>query len=45
MNEWVPKLVYFVALIFVAIQVGTLMYKVEVQPMIDAEKQIDDANK
>ncbi len=45
MNEWVPKIVYFVALIFVAIQVGTLMYKVEVQPMIDAEKQIDDANK
>jgi len=45
MSEWVPKILYFVALIFVAIQVGSLMYKVEVQPVIDAEKQIDDATK
>jgi hypothetical protein len=30
-------------LIFVAIQVGSLMYKVEIQPIVDAEKQIDDA--
>jgi type IV pilus assembly protein PilC len=45
MSEWVPKILYFVALIFVAIEVGGLMYKVEVQPVIDAEKQIDDANK
>ncbi len=45
MSEWVPKILYFAALIFVAIQVGGLMYKVEVQPVIDAEKQIDDATK
>ena len=45
MSEWVPKILYFVALIFVAIEVGGLMYKVEVQPVIDAEKQIDDATK
>ena len=45
LSFWAPRIVYFVALIFVAIQVGGLMYKVEVQPMIDAEKQIDDATK
>ena len=43
MSEWAPKIVYFVALIFVAIQVGGLMYKTEIQPIIDVEKQIDDA--
>jgi type II secretory pathway component PulF len=45
MAEWAPKIVYFVALIFVAIQVGSLMYKVEIQPIVDVEKQIDDVNK
>ena len=45
MAEWAPKILYFVALIFVAIQVGSLMYKVEIQPIIDVEKQIDDASK
>lgn len=45
MAEWAPKIVYFVALIFVAIQVGSLMYKVEIQPIVDVEKQIDDASK
>jgi MSHA biogenesis protein MshG len=43
--DWAPKIVYFVALIFVAFQVGSLMYKVEIQPIIDAEKQIDDIGK
>jgi type IV pilus assembly protein PilC len=43
MSEWAPKILYFVALIFVAIQVGSLMYKTEIQPIVDAEKQIDDA--
>ncbi len=41
--DWAPKILYFIALIFVAVQVGSLMYKVEVQPIIDVEKQIDDA--
>jgi len=45
MSNWAPKIVYFVALVFVAIQVGSLMYKVEIQPIVDAEKQIDDASK
>ena len=45
MSDWVPKILYFVAIVFVAVQVGSLMYKVEIQPMIDAEKQIDDATK
>jgi type II secretory pathway component PulF len=43
MSDWLPKIVYFVALVFVAIQVGSLMYKVEIQPVLDVEKQIDDA--
>jgi type II secretory pathway component PulF len=43
MADWAPKIVYFVALIFVAIQIGGLMYQVEIQPMVDAERQIDDA--
>jgi type II secretory pathway component PulF len=45
LSFWAPRIVYFVALIFVAIQVGSLMYKVEIQPIIDVEKQIDDASK
>ena len=45
LSNWAPKIVYFVALLFVAIQVGGLMYKVEIQPIIDVEKQIDDASK
>lgn len=45
MADWGPKIVYFFALIFVAIQVASLMYKVEIAPIIDAEKQIDNAGK
>ena len=45
MNEWVPKIIYFVVLLIVAAQVASVMYKVEVQPLVDAEKQIDDATK
>jgi type II secretory pathway component PulF len=43
MADWAPKIVYFVALIFVAFQVGSLMYKVEIAPIVDVEKQIDEA--
>jgi type II secretory pathway component PulF len=43
MTEWVPKIAYFVVLIFVAAQVGLLVYKVTVQPIVDAEQQIDNA--
>ena len=45
MTEWVPKIVYFVVLVIVAVQVGEVMYQVEVVPIIQAEKQIDDATK
>ncbi len=45
MAEWLPKIVYFVVLLIVAVVVGQLMYKVEVQPSLDAIKQIDDATK
>jgi type II secretory pathway component PulF len=45
MAEWVPKIVYFVVLLIVAAQVAKLMYKVEIEPIVDAEKQIDDATK
>jgi type IV pilus assembly protein PilC len=44
MSEWLPKIVYFVILLIVAWQVATLMYKVEIEPMSDAEKAIDQAN-
>lgn len=43
MAEWLPKIVYFIVLLIVAAQVAMLMYKVEVAPIIDAEKQIDNA--
>ena len=45
MNEWVPKIVYFVVLLVVALQVGTVMKKALIDPISDAEKQIDDATK
>jgi len=41
MSEWLPKIVYFVVLIMVAGLVASLIYKVEIAPMIDAENQID----
>ena len=43
MAEWVPKIVYFVVLLIVATVVGQLVYKTEVAPIVDAEKQIDKA--
>ena len=45
MAEWLPKIAYFAVLMVVAVIVFKLMYQVEVAPMIDAEKQIDDATK
>jgi len=43
MAEWLPKIVYFIVLLIVAAQVAMLMYKVEVAPIVDVEKQIDNA--
>jgi len=43
MSQWVSKTVYFFVLLIVAAVVARLMYQVEVAPMIDAEKQIDNA--
>jgi type II secretory pathway component PulF len=45
MADWLPKIVYFVVLLIVAVQVGKLMYQVEVAPMVDVEKQIENATK
>jgi len=45
MAEWLPKILYFVVLLIAAVQVGKLMYQVEVAPMVQAEKEIDDAGK
>jgi general secretion pathway protein F len=45
MAEWLPKIAYFAVLMVVAVIVFKLMYQVEVAPLIDAEKQIDDATK
>jgi type II secretory pathway component PulF len=43
MEEWLPKILYFVALLIAAVVVGNLVYKVEVAPMVDAEKEIEKA--
>jgi type II secretory pathway component PulF len=43
MASWLPKMAYFVIILVVAVQVGMLMYQVEVKPIIDAETQIDKA--
>jgi type II secretory pathway component PulF len=45
MTEWVPKIAYFVVLIVAAVLVGKLMYQVEIAPIVDAEKQIDNATR
>jgi type II secretory pathway component PulF len=45
MAEWVPKISYFVVLIMVAVVVGRMVYQAEVAPIVDVEKQIDDASK
>jgi type II secretory pathway component PulF len=44
MSEWVPKILYFVVLIIAAVQVGRVMYQVEVAPMVNLEREIDNAN-
>jgi type IV pilus assembly protein PilC len=43
MAEWVPKILYFVVLLIVAAVVATIMYKVYVGSIVDAESQIDKA--
>lgn len=43
MADWLPKIVYFVVLLIVAVIVGQLMYQAEVAPMANAEDQIDKA--
>ena len=43
MTEWLPKILYFVVLLIVAVQVGMLMYKVIVAPMSEVQNQIDNA--
>ncbi len=45
MAEWVPKIAYFVVLLFVAAVVGKAAYNMEIAPIVNAEKQIDDATK
>jgi type II secretory pathway component PulF len=45
MAEWLPKILYFIVLLIAAAQVGKLMYQVEIAPLVDAQKQIDDASK
>jgi type II secretory pathway component PulF len=45
MSEWVPKIVYFVILLIVAVQVGMLMYHVVVAPIANVENAIDNATK
>jgi type II secretory pathway component PulF len=43
MSNWLPKIVYFVALLVVAAQVVEIGKKVYVEPIEQAEKAIDDA--
>jgi type II secretory pathway component PulF len=43
MADWLPKIVYFVVLLMVAGLVAKLVYEGEIAPIVDAEKQIDDA--
>jgi len=45
MADWLPKIVYFAVLLVVAAVVVNLMLKIYVDPITNAEKQIDDANK
>ena len=45
MSNWLPKIVYFIALLVIAAQVIGIGKAVLVDPMVQAEKQIDDANK
>jgi type II secretory pathway component PulF len=45
MADWLPKIVYFFVILVVAVVVGRMMYQVEVAPMVDVEKQIDNAGR
>ena len=45
MSNWLPKIVYFVALLVVASQVVAIGKKVLIDPITQAEKEIDDAGK
>ncbi len=45
MANWVPKIVYFVALIIAGAEVGSLYYHVVFGPIIDVEKMIDSAGR
>jgi len=45
MAEWMPKIVYFFALLIVAGVVIHLMKTFYVDPIVDAENQIDNAGK
>jgi type II secretory pathway component PulF len=41
MAEWLPKILYFIVLIIAALQVGKLIYQVEIAPIVQAENQND----
>jgi hypothetical protein len=41
MSEWLPKIVYFVILLIVAGYVFSLMSKVYIDPITNAEQEID----
>jgi len=43
MTAWVPKILYFVVLVLVAIQVGAVMKKAYIDPIVNAEAQVDNA--
>jgi type II secretory pathway component PulF len=43
MANWVPKIVYFLALVVAGAEVGSLMYHVTIEPLNDVQKVIDGA--
>jgi type IV pilus assembly protein PilC len=43
MADWLPKILYFVVMIIAAIQIFSLLYQVEVAPLENVEKEIDNA--
>lgn len=45
MTEWVPKIVYFVVLLIIAVQIIHIGKKIYVDPIVNAEKQIDDSGR
>jgi type II secretory pathway component PulF len=44
MTEWVPKILYFICILALAVMVLLMAYRVEIAPIVNVEKQIDDAN-